>query len=93
MRRTLTRSPRHVQAAHDDGLGKPIESVEVHELTDEDRKDIAELTDMKMKPIKYNIEPVAKLEIVRGGASKRTDRVFLAEHGGKLVIPVPRKAK
>jgi len=76
------------------GLDKPIKSIEVRELTTEDRKDIAELTDMQSKPIKYNVEPVAKLEIDRSaGTSKRTDRVFLAEHGGKIVIPVPGKAK
>lgn len=76
------------------GLGKKIQSVEVHELNAEDRKDVAGLTDMENKPIKYNVEPVAKLEIVRGDESSRhTDRVFLAEKDGKLVIPVPGKAK
>ncbi len=80
-----------------DGMGSKISSIELKALDDEDRKRAsATMPGPDGKNLRLTLAPVKKLVIRKttkdaSGSSSSTSSVFVAESGGKLVIPVPGK--
>jgi len=82
-----------------DGMGGKISSIKLEPLTDADKaKAAATLPGPGGKKLKLGLVPTRKLVISSerkydGGSSTSTRSVFVAEHEGRFVIPVPMAAK
>lgn len=82
-----------------EGMGSKISSIALEPLTDADRADAAKAMPAPGgRTLRLTLVPVRKLVIKRtgrdaSGSSSSTSRVYVAEDGGRLVIPVPGPAK
>lgn len=82
-----------------DGLGSKLDAIALEPLSDEDKAYVAKaLPGPGGKPLHMTLVPVRKLVFKRtttsaSGSSSSTSRVFVAETGGRLVIPVPGPRK
>jgi hypothetical protein len=75
-------------------MGSKISSISLNALTPEDVKKAGETMDGPGGKMKLPLKPVKKLVIKieqkdANGSSTSTSESFIAESGGKLVIPVP----
>jgi hypothetical protein len=78
-------------------MGGKISSIQLVDLGAEDKTRAAGGPGPDGKPMKFTLSPVKKLVIKSetkdaNGSSSSTNEVFVAETGGKLVIPVPGPA-
>ena len=82
-----------------DGMGARIDAIALEPLTADDRADAAKvMPGPGGKSFSLTLAPVKKLVIKRSskdarGSSSSTSRVYVAEHDGKFVIPVPGPAQ
>ena len=82
-----------------EGMGGKISSIRLEPLTDADKaKAAATMPGPGGKSLKLGLVPTRKLVMKTetksaSGSSTSTRSVFVAEHGGKFVIPVPVPAK
>ncbi len=81
------------------GMGSKVASIALVDLTAEDRaRADRTMPSLDGKPLKLSLRPVKKLVIrvetkAADSSSTGTSEVFVAEHDGKLWIPVPAPAK
>lgn len=82
-----------------DGMGGKVDSIKIESLTAEDTTRVnTNRPGADGKMLKLGLVPTLKLVLsvekkYPGGTSTSTSSVYLAEHEGKLVIPVPVPVK
>ncbi len=79
-------------------MGSKISKIELRKLTPEETKKAAEVMPGPTGNMKLPLTPTLKLVIAidtknENGSSTSTNESFVAESGGKLLIPVPAPAK
>lgn len=79
------------------GMGGKIGSIQLVDLTADDKKRAAGGPGPDGKPMKFTLPPVKKLVIKTetkdaNGSTSSSNEVFVGEADGKLVIPVPGPA-
>ncbi|HQU50408.1 MAG TPA: hypothetical protein PLM09_15010 [Casimicrobiaceae bacterium] len=82
-----------------EGMGARIDAIALEPLSEADRVDAARtLRGPGGKELRLTLVPVRKLVVRRthrdgSGSSTSTSRVYVAESGGRLVVPVPGPAR
>lgn len=82
-----------------EGMGARIDAIALEPLSEADRADAARsLPGPGGKELRLTLVPVRKLVVRRthrdgSGSSTSTSRVYVAESGGRLVVPVPGPAR
>jgi hypothetical protein len=76
--------------------GGKITSIELRDLSADDKAKLANAKTPDGKPMKFPIPPSKKLVVKsetkdKNGSSSSTNEMFVAEQDGKLYIPVPGK--
>jgi hypothetical protein len=80
------------------GAGQKLTSIELLDLTMEDKKKLEDGTSPDGRPMKMILKPTKKLVLKKitkttNENSTSSSSTFIAEHEGKLVIPVPAIGK
>ncbi len=86
------------KAMQSSGLGGKVTRIELLPLSPEDEEDAAKIKDSPGGKVRLPLAPTKKLvlevtDVSSNGSSTSTSECFVAEIGGRLVVPVPAAVK
>ena len=86
------------KAMQSSGLGGKVTRIELLPLSPEDEEDAAKIKDSPAGKVRLPLAPTKKLvlevtDVSSNGSSTSTSECFVAEVGGRLVVPVPAPVK
>ena len=86
------------KAMQSSGMGGKVTSIELLPLSPEDEEDAAKIKDSPAGKVRLPLAPTKKLvlevtDVSSEGSSTSTSECFVAEVGGRLVVPVPAPVK
>jgi len=86
------------KAMQSSGMGGKVTRIELLPLSPEDEKKAAKIQDSPGGKVRLPLAPTKKLvlevtDVSSGGSSTSTSECFVAEIGGRLVVPVPAPVK